>query len=172
MSGSASGLLGVGVPAVVIAHHAPALAGVLFALVAVGDLAGGLLYGSRPWPLAPHARLPALQAGDALVVAGLALDGDARWLAAAMLLVGLLTAPMSITASALLDSVAASGALTEAYTLLVAAGLVGSAVGYAAGGTIAHTAGGGAVFAAAACAMAGAAAWNLARRDTLRGPAG
>lgn len=55
--GVLAGLVNVAVPAVALADREPALAGLLFAVTAVGDLLGGIVYGARPWrsSLAPVA---------------------------------------------------------------------------------------------------------------------
>jgi hypothetical protein len=170
-SGLANGLVYVGVPAVTIAHHAPALAGVLFGLAAAGDLVGGLLYGARSWPLALPSRLPILQGASAVLIGCLGLTASPWGLAPLMLVAGAVSAPGSIATSTLLDVAVPRPRLTESYTLLIGAGLSASSVGYAAGGSLVQAGGSSsAVFAAGAFALTCAAAWTFVQRHTLRSP--
>jgi MFS family permease len=71
--GVLAGLVNVAVPAVALADGAPALAGLLFALAAVGDLLGGVVYGARPWRSSLARRLTAAQAWAAVSAGCLAL---------------------------------------------------------------------------------------------------
>ena len=170
-AGMAGGMGSVAVPAAAIAHHVAALAGVLSAFYAIGDGVVGLAYGARAWRLPAHLRLPLLQACLAVGAACQGLAPSLLWLAPLLLVSGAINAPAGITTSALLDTVATEGALTEAYTVMVATGLAGSSAGYALGGTIAHEAGPSTVFFVAACVTVCVAAWTLLRRATLRSPA-
>ncbi len=170
-SGMVNGMVGVGVPAIAMAHRAAASAGILFALAGLGDIVGGLVYGAGRWPLPLHCRLPLIQAGSALVVGCMGLVSDPAGLAPLMVLWGAASAPAAIAVSALLDRVAAEGRLTAAYTLVVAAGLAGSSGGYYVGGRLVVTAGGG-LFAIAASTMVAVAMWTTLRRNTLRATLG
>jgi predicted MFS family arabinose efflux permease len=76
-------------------------------------------------------------------------------------------APAGITTSALLDVVTAEGALTETYTVMVAAGLLGTSLGSALGGHVVDVAGPSAAFALGALGTAMVALWTAARRGTL-----
>jgi len=167
--GLASGLGGVAVPAAAISLGTAALAGIFSAAGAVGDLVGGLAYGSRRWQLPLATRLVAAQSASAVVGACLALSAGSI---PAMLLVmpstGAAGAVQGITTSALLDDVAAPGTLTGSYALLVSCGLAGSAAGYAIGGVLTTTVGPKEMFAAAAAAGAAAAVWYSRRRQTLK----
>jgi MFS family permease len=80
-----------------------------------------------------------------------------------MLLVGLFLAPVAIAVSALLDDVVAEGALARAYTMVVAAGLIGVAGGSILAG---HLAPRSALILAAALPVA-ALMWTVARSRTL-----
>jgi MFS family permease len=166
--GVIGGLVSVAVPAVAIESHAVELAGVLSSLSALGDGVGGLAYGARSWRVPPHRRLPLLQVAFAGICAGQGLARSALQLAPLMLVSGVVSAPIGITASMLLDVVAPEGALTEAYAVMVASGLVGSSIGYALGGNLAHAAGPATVFFAAAGGMAFVSLWTLLRGGTLR----
>lgn len=167
--GLAAGLCGVAIPAVAIALGTAALAGVFSAASAVGDLLGGLAYGSRRWRPPLAARLVAAQCGSAVVGACLALSAGSI---PAMLLVmpatGAAGAVQGITTSALLDDVAAPGTLTGSYALLVSCGLAGSAAGYAVGGVLIGVIGPRNMFLAAAAAGFAAAAWYIRRCQTLK----
>jgi len=91
-----------------------------------------------------------------------------------MFLIGAFTAPVSIANSALLDDLAPPGRLTRSYTTMVSAGLIGSAAGSAAGGTLVRATGYRPVFLLASGAMAAVALWTVLRDQTLtaqQGPA-
>ena len=107
--GLLAGLVNVAAPAVALAHGAATRsAGVLFAIAAVGDLVGGLVYGARPWRcLRWPSRLTAAQAcggGDRACCLALTVH-DLAALMAAMFLAGLGGSARGITMSALLDHV-------------------------------------------------------------------
>jgi hypothetical protein len=93
-------------------------------------------------------------------------------LAPLILIGGMSRAPAGITTTSLLDAVAAEGALTGAYTVMVGLGLAGSAVGQAAAGEAASQLGPAAVFLLAAVTAAGVCLWTLVRRHTLGAAAG
>jgi len=162
--GLAAGLSGIAVPAAAIALGAASLAGVFGAAGAAGDLCGGLIYGSRRWRLSLATRLVAAQCGSAVIGVCLALASGSI---PAMMLVlpvsGAAGAAQGITTTALLDDIAEPGMLTGSYALLVSCGLAGSAVGYAAGGTLVNAAGIRGTLLAAAAAGAVAAGWYAIR---------
>ncbi|MET9914383.1 hypothetical protein ABZZ74_48120 [Streptomyces sp. NPDC006476] len=112
--------------------HAPALAGLLPAVVSVGAVAGGLAYGVRSWPGSVVVQLTVLCAGWA---AGwlplLATTGPAAAVAAC-LLPGFVMAPVLSAAYLITARLAPTGMATEAGALLVAALDVGCAAGTAA----------------------------------------
>jgi predicted MFS family arabinose efflux permease len=88
-------------------------------------------------------------------------------LAALLVLSGLLLAPTTVVGSTLLDTVAPSGTVTEAFTVMVMAIVVGTAMGNAVGGAIVESASyETAVLWAGVAAVAGAAL-TLVRRRTL-----
>ena len=170
VGGVASGLIGIGVPAVAFARDATALGGVLLSVSAVGTLLGGLALGAL-WrgPKARDLWLAQLfAAGAALLAAACARIGSLVVFGCALLVVGVCAAPVSIVGSALLDVVAGRRVLTQAYGLLISAQLVSAATGYAVGAGLVRQASPAGLFAAAAAAMACAAAWTVARRATLR----
>jgi MFS family permease len=150
--GLAIGFVNVAIPAA----HGTAWAGPLFTGLAIGDLIGGVLYGSRRW----RAPLPArLIRALALAAVPAAL---APVLVAPMLVVlGVLIAVPGVVLSTLLDTVA-SGGLARAYTALIAAILVGSSIGTALGGLAPSWA-----FSLSALALLAAASFARLRRSTL-----
>jgi MFS family permease len=172
-NGAVLGVLGVAVPAFALSRHATALAGELSAVAAAGDLAAGVVYGSRSWPLPLRTRLVAalLALGASCAVLSAVL-GDTAAVAAGMAVFGAAEAVTGITLTALIQHAAPSGARTESYSVIISAALAGTAVGNLAGGAL--TGGGGirlALTAAAGGAVA-AAAWAAFRTGTLREEAG
>ena len=55
--GAVIGGIQVGVPTLATAHHKPAAAGVLIAMLSIGGIAGAAAYGSRQWASDAAARL-------------------------------------------------------------------------------------------------------------------
>jgi MFS family permease len=166
--GFAFGLISVAIPATAVAHDAPALAGILFACVSAGELAGGTVYGGRSWN-APRARrlILAQTAGAGGIVAVALASAQPTAMMAVLLLFGAVHAPAGIAASSLLDDVAAKGVLTQAYTAMVASGLIGTSLGSAVGGMLENATAPWMLFAAAGAAMAATAIWTLLRRRAL-----
>ena len=169
-NGAVLGMLGVAVPALALSRHAPALAAGLFAVCAAGDLAGGVLYGGRSWPLPLRARLVAalLALAASCAVLG-AVAGDVAAVAVGMAVFGAAEAVTAITLTALIQRAAPHGARTESYAVIISAALAGTAAGNLAGGALAGTAAGVRLaFMAAAGAAAAAATWTASRKGTLR----
>jgi MFS family permease len=165
--GTAVGIVQVAVPAFAAARGSAAAGGVLLAALSAGSLVGGLVYGARSWPGAAPRRLALLMLGLGVAFALLAVAGTQIGLAALLVLSGLLLAPTTVIGSTLLDTVAPAGTVTEAFTVMVMAIVVGTAVGNAAGGSIVESASyETAVLWAGAAAVAGAGL-TLARRRTL-----
>ena len=165
--GVAIGVVQVAVPAFTAADGSAEAGGLLLAALSAGSLVGGFVYGARSWPGVPAARLAALLAGLGGGCALLALAGAPAAVALCLVAVGLLLAPSTIVGSALLDVVAPSGTITEAFTVMIMGIVAGSAAGNALGGAIVE----GASYEAAALTAAGAAvvgaAFVAARRRTL-----
>jgi predicted MFS family arabinose efflux permease len=99
----------------------------------------------------------------------LAVAGSEAGLAALLVLSGLLLAPTTVIGSTLLDTVAPSGTETEAFTVMVMAIVVGTALGNAAGGSIVESASYDAAVLWAGVAAGAGAALTLVRRRTLLG---
>jgi hypothetical protein len=183
-AGAVGGLIAVGVPAVAVAHGTASLAGVLLAVSAVGGIIGGFGYGarggrleislgSRSWRPPLWTQLVLAQTGETVAAIGLWVGVltvvllHPIALAPLMLIGGIFGAPNMIISSTLLDTVARKGALTESYTSLIAAMLLGSAVGNYTAGTISELAGEPSVFGVAALTVGSVAAWTYTRRRTL-----
>jgi hypothetical protein len=168
-SGIALGATGIAIPAVALAHHNPALAGKLFAISAVGDLACGAFYGARSWHLPPHARLvAALMALTASCAILGAVIGTIPAAAAGMTAFGAAGAATGITLTTLIHHAAPHGAVTESYAIIISAALTGTAVGNLGGGALIGIAGVRPVFMAAASGAVAAAVWTAARSHTVR----
>ena len=165
--GTAVGIVQVAVPAFAAERGSAAAGGVLLAALSAGSVMGGLVYGARSWPgTAPH-RLAALLLGLCTAFALLSVAGTQLALAALLVLSGLLLAPTTVIGSTLLDTVAPSGTVTEAFTVMVMAIVVGTAVGNAVGGSIVESASYETAVLLAGVVAAAGAALTLARRRTL-----
>jgi predicted MFS family arabinose efflux permease len=151
------GALLVGLPALAVHAGSRDASGVLLALVSVGGVIGGLLYGARTWRIPVATRYWVLLLALAVLLAPLVL---ARTLAAAIpfcLLAGLAMTPMLACQNTLVGAVAPVGTTTEAFTWTTAATFGGIAAGSAVAGSLVAPAGVGAPFAAACAATALAA---------------
>ena len=163
--GTAVGIVQVAVPAFADDRGSAAVGGVLLAALSAGSLVGGLVYGARPWPGSLPRRLGVLMVGVGAAFALLSVAGTEVALAALLVLAGLLFAPTTVVASTLLDTVAPSGTVTEAFTVLVMAIVVGTAIGNAVGGSIVDAASfETAVLWAGVAALAGAGLTAVRRR--------
>lgn len=171
VNGVVLGLLAVAVPALALSRHAPALAGELSAVSAVGDLAAGIFYGGRSWSVPLRARLVAALLALAVSCAVLgAVLGDLIAVALGMAVFGAAEAVTGITLTALVQHVAPPGARTEPYAIIISAALAGIAVGNLAGGALAGGVSVRPVFMAAAGGAVVATTWAALRKHTLPGP--
>ena len=165
--GGAIGIVQVAVPAFTAADGSAEAGGLLLAALSAGSLAGGLVYGARAWPWRPSSRLALLLAALAGGCALLAAAGSAATLALLLVAVGVILAPTTIVGSALLDTVAPPGTVTEAFTVMIMGIVAGNAVGNAVGGALVD----GASYEAAVLTSAGVALcgalYVLLRRRTL-----
>jgi MFS family permease len=169
--GTAVGVVQVLLPAFADERGSAETGGFYLALLSVGSLAGGLIYGARSWPGEPARRLPvlllALGAGFALLAAATA----PAVLGLLLILSGLVLAPATVVASTLLDTAAPPGTVTEAFAVMVMGIVAGTALGNALGGAIVE---GWSYEAGALCAGAIAVLGGViaaARRRTLSVPA-
>src|SRR5919202_846808 len=164
--GTAVGVLQVALPAYAAGRGSAAAGGFYLAAISAGSLCGGLVYGARSWPGAPSRRLPPLLLGIAAGCVLVAVATVPPAVAAATLVVGLMLAPTTTVCSALLDTAAPAGTVTEAFAVLVMGIVVGTAVGNAIGGEMVDAASSrtAAVAAAGIAALGAGAGW--ARRRT------
>ncbi|MET8855522.1 MFS transporter [Streptomyces sp. NPDC004579] len=113
---------------------APWLAGALPAALSIGAFAGGLIYGARSWPGTTGQHLFVLAAVSAAAWLPIALADHPSTALAAVVLPGLVMAPLLGTGFMAVGSLAPRGTATEAQALLVAALDVGCAAGTACAG--------------------------------------
>ena len=167
--GTAVGVLQVALPAYAAGRGSAADGGFYLAAISAGSLCGGLVYGARRWPGALEQRIPPLLlwiAGGCLLLAAASAPVA---VVAATLAIGLMFAPATTACSALLDTTAPPGTVTEAFAVLVMGIVVGTAIGNAIGGAIVDAASyRTAALAAAGIAVLGAAAGRLGRRTLVR----
>jgi MFS family permease len=105
--GAATGLTSVAVPAAAIAHGQSVISGLAFGALAIGDLCGGMVVGSRlgrAWHVIARLERSLLAAA---IVSTLAAAATSRpiLLVPLLFLGGIVGAPVGITLSTLLDHV-------------------------------------------------------------------
>jgi MFS family permease len=174
--GAIFGTLDVAMVAFAGQAGAPASAGPLLALVALGSLLAGLAYGARSWrwPLDKRfvASVVLLWGGTVPLV----LVPSVALMAPAATVAGVAIAPTLIAGFTLVQKLVSSGALTEGLNWTITALGVGAAVGAWTAGLIADTAGGRTAFLVAVVAgsiavivAAGGRSRLLTRRDNQKG---
>jgi MFS family permease len=168
--GAAVGILEIASPAFADDRGSGAAGAVPLAAMAVGSIAGALLYGARTWKTPPAVRFLRLHALLALGIGVAALATTVPVLAALLLLVGLVFGPINTTTFGLLDVVAPRGTTTEALTWLISAFSAGAAGGAALGGAVHEAAGAQETIATASAAALVTLACLAARRRTLAAP--
>jgi MFS family permease len=169
--GTAIGVLQVALPAFAAGRGTAAAGGFYLAAISAGSLCGGVVYGSRRWPGSPPQRLAVCLLSIATGCALVAAATVPATVAAATLAVGFMLAPTTVVCSALLDTAAPAGTVTEAFAVMVMGIVVGTAIFNALGGAIVDASSyRSAALAAAGIAVMGAAA-GWARRRTLLRPA-
>ena len=164
--GIAFGTLEVGLPAFGVAEGSESLGGYAIAAMSVGSLIGGLTYGALPPSDVRRAYL-VLVCAFPFGMAVLALP----WSALSMLLLapiaGAAIAPLTAAENEVVGDTVPTGTLTEGYTWIVTATVLGISVGVAAGGALVEAVDWRAtVLAGAVVALLGGVA-ALLRRDTL-----
>lgn len=168
-TGAASGMTAVGIPAVALAVGRAGLSGIAFAMIAVGDLVGGVLYGSRGTNRALGRQLVAAQL--AAITCAVAVVAVGAWpviLVVVLFAGALVAAPAGIVTSALLDQVSRPDRIAAGYTMIVSSGLIGSAIASSVAGRLADQFGPRVPFMVAPPCLAAAlimvGGWLLARR--------
>lgn len=112
-AGSVFGSAEVTVAAVARAEGAPAAAGLVLALWAVGSMLSGLVYGAVHWRSRAERRFRAVVVLFAVLTAPMLLPIGVPLLAVAFLLAGVAIAPVLATGSLLVESLVPQGRLTE-----------------------------------------------------------
>lgn len=151
------GAFTVGLPALAVHLGAPSAAGVLLAVLSLGSMAGGLLYGTRAWRLPLTARHQALLAAAALLAAPLLLARSLPESIVLAMIAGAAFAPALSCQYSLVEALAPEGAAAEAFNWHTAALVAGIAAGTAAAGALVEALGPGAAF-VLACSGVGAGA--------------
>ncbi|UGY94834.1 MFS transporter [Streptomyces gobiensis] len=129
------GAVDVGIVAFATERGSAGAAGVLLALVAVGSLAAGLVYGGvRSWRFALPERFLLLAIALCLLSVPLVFARTIPVMALSAVLAGMAVSPMLISGNALVESLARRTKLTEGFSWLSSAVTVGMAAGTAAAG--------------------------------------
>jgi len=165
--GFAFGTLEVALPAFADGEGRPELAGVLLALLAVGSVAGGLIYGARPRRGSLAGAHLRMAVGFPLSMLPLAFASSPVVMALLVLPAGSMIAPLIATRNELAGAVAPAGAQTEAYTWPLTALVTGLALGAGAAGALADAVSWQAAVVAGVAAAAAGAAISAIRRATL-----
>lgn len=175
------GGLEVGVIAFADEAGVSAAAGLLLSVLALASLVGGLAYGARRWSASPHVRLRSVAAGFGLTLLLVPWSGDVWTLGAALVLVGLVTAPTLIAVNSVVTTLVRPAVLTEGFTWSLVALLAGVAVGAAtagaavdargAGAALWVTAGAGALVLVTGWTASAVAARSVAARSVAARPA-
>ena len=165
--GFAFGTLEVALPAFADVEGRPELAGVLLALLAVGSVAGGLVYGARPRRRSLASAHLRMAVALPLSMLPLALATSPLAMALLVLPAGTMIAPLIATRNELAGAVAPAGAQTEAYTWPLTALVTGLALGAGVAGALADAASWQAAVLAGVAAAAAGAAISAGRRATL-----
>jgi MFS family permease len=131
--------IALGVYAVAVVAYAERLdsgiaSGLLLACMAAGALTGGIVYGARPWAGEPHRRLPWLLAALAAGYVPLVLTPGLPAMSVLAFVSGVFLAPVLACSFTLVDRLAPSGTVTEAFAWVVAAVGAGGAAGSAVAG--------------------------------------
>ncbi|MET7619638.1 MFS transporter [Streptomyces sp. NPDC005408] len=134
VAGCATGAYNVAVPAFVENHGSAGDIGLVFGVWGVGGILGGLWYGSRTFRQPSETvfawGLLALGGASALVLAA----WDNWSMGVALVVLGLLQAPVTALSYELISRTARAGYVTEAYTWAITVSVGGSAVGSQLGG--------------------------------------
>lgn len=134
--GAALGIFDITLVAAAREAGSTALGGVLLGLLAAGSVVGGLWYGRRQWRLAADQRFVRLLGLLVLASALLPLARPLPLLGIAVVLVGLLLAPLDSSAYVLAAELAPAGTMTEAATWITTANNVTAAAGIALAGVL------------------------------------
>ncbi|MFK0019122.1 MFS transporter [Streptomyces sp. NPDC090798] len=144
-------------------QSSPGLSGVFLALISVGSLIAGAVYGAVNWRLSQARLLSVTTCVLTLGVVPLAFAGSSLMMCFLAVLAGVAISPGLIAGSTLLESVCPKGALSEGFSWLTSAGAMSIATGTAVGGRLTDA------FGSAAGAWAGAGGGLVALALSLVG---
>ncbi|MFI0410137.1 MFS transporter [Actinomadura sp. 3N508] len=133
-AGIALGVYAVAVVAYAERHGSDVASGLLLACMAGGALTGGIVYGARRWAGEPHRRLRWLMAALAAWYVPLVLAPGLVAMSVLAFASGVFLAPVLACSFTLVDRLAPSGTVTEAFAWVVAAVGAGSSAGSFAAG--------------------------------------
>ncbi|MFI0482392.1 MFS transporter [Actinomadura sp. 9N215] len=133
-AGIALGVYAVAVVAYAERQDSGIASGLLLACMAGGALTGGIVYGARRWAGAPHRRLPWLLAALAAGYVPLVVAPGLAAMSVLAFVSGVFLAPVLACSFTLVDRLAPSGTVTEAFAWVVAAVGAGSSAGSFAAG--------------------------------------
>jgi MFS family permease len=136
LGGVSLGALEIAIPAFAEQEGSRGDSGWLFALWALGSLAGGLWYGARRWRLPAARRFVIITGALALGLAPLPLAGSLVVFAVLVTVAGLALAPSTAAAYSLIGELAPEGSTTEAYGWQIVGYVLGGACGAWLGGIL------------------------------------
>ncbi len=165
--GIALGSIAVAAVAYADEHGGGMVASALLSALGAGALLGGVVYGAREWPGEPENRLRVLIVLVALGFVPLALVPGVLGMTLLAGLAGLFFAPSLACAFVVVDRHAPKGTVTEAFSWLVTAFVVGSSVGMTVEGPAVEAGGAAAGFAVAGAGGLAALAVMLTARRFL-----
>jgi predicted MFS family arabinose efflux permease len=164
------GAIEVVLPAFGAEHGSASLPALLLGLQGAGSAIGGLWYGAADKRFGGLTRAYLILLGLVPVAFGLlAAAGSVLVMAILVTLSGVVLAPLTIAENQMSQRVAPPGAITEAFTWLIMAVVLGIAAGNAAGGAIVDDVGWRAAMLVGSAVAAGGAVVTFARRRTLEG---
>ena len=163
--GGVIGGIQVGVPTLATAHHKPAAAGVLVAMLSIGGIIGAAVYGGRQWSADTSARLVSFTGALTICAAAMVTAEGLVVLGLLLLIAGLALNPALTTLSLLVDRLTVEPTAAEAFGWLstgIASG-TGAAAAIA-GALVQHGSNARPAFAVAGVAAASAVLLALALR--------
>lgn len=113
--GAVIGGIEVGVPTLATAHHKPAAAGILIAMLSIGGIVGAAAYGMRQWTADPAARLLSLTSAMTACAAVMVATEGLVVLGLVLLIAGVALNPALTTLTLLLDRLTEERTAAEAF---------------------------------------------------------
>jgi len=129
------GSMQLSVTAFTVEHAIPQLGGVLYGVMSVASLLGGLISGTRRWKCRPERLLLGTAVYFAVATAILTVTDTVWSLAGLLAMVGIAIAPMMVLSSALTERKMEPRILTQAFTWMNSASAAGIAAAAALAGT-------------------------------------